>query len=151
MQLLSGIRNLYRTLFCITLCALPRRIAAGSSSYSVDTSIYGVSMQRDWLYENNMINLKIEGCVWGYVDGDERENMGCMDDSSEDGTTYWYMMANCRRAQVAYSLHAASSGTKCKSGNWQETVSGDNAVYVGGMFVLSVEFASHILMSLACH
>jgi hypothetical protein len=82
-----------------------------------------MSMQRDWLYESNVVNLKLEGCVWGYVDGDEREDMGCMDDSSEDGTTYWYMMANCRRAQVAYSLHAASSGTNCKNGNWKETVS----------------------------
>jgi hypothetical protein len=51
--------------------------------------------------------------------------MGCMQDSSEDGTTYWYMMANCRRAQVAYSLYASSSagGTKCKNSNFKESVS----------------------------
>jgi hypothetical protein len=51
--------------------------------------------------------------------------MGCMQDSSQDGTTYWYMMANCRRAQVAYSLYASSNagGTKCTSGNFKESVS----------------------------
>lgn len=121
MHLRSG--SLYQTLLCFTLSHLLRRANAGSSSNNVDTSVYGMSMQRDWLYESNVVNLKLEGCVWGYVDGDEREDMGCMDDSSEDGTTYWYMMANCRRAQVAYSLHAASSGTNCKNGNWKETVS----------------------------
>lgn len=105
----------------IVLVYFPRQSKAGNSNSNYDTSVYGMSMQRDWLYQSGSINLKYEGCVWGYVS--DRENMGCMGDSSEDGTTYWYMMANCRRAQVAYSLYASSSagGTKCKSANFKES------------------------------
>ncbi len=86
-----------------------------------DTSIYGMSMQRDWMYESSSISMKYEGCVWGYVN--DRENMGCMDDESGDGTTYWYMMANCRRAQVAYSVYSTSSGsTSCNKKDFKESV-----------------------------
>lgn len=93
---------------------------AGSSNY-YDSSVFGMSMQRDWMYDSGSINMKYEGCVWGYVD--DRETMGCMEDESGDGTTYWYMMANCRRAQVAYSLYASnnSGGTSCKGSTWQES------------------------------
>jgi hypothetical protein len=110
--------------WAIILLYLPRQCKAGNNNNNnYDTSVYGLSMQRDWLYQSGSINLKYEGCVWGYVN--DRENMGCMQDSSEDGTTYWYMMANCRRAQVAYSLYASSSagGTKCKNSNFKESVS----------------------------
>lgn len=48
--------------------------------------------------------------------------MGCMDDESEDGTTYWYMMANCRRAQAAYSVYSKSSGsTSCNKKDFKES------------------------------
>jgi len=93
---------------------------AANSNSDFDTSIYGMSMQRDWMYDSSSIAMKYEGCVWGYVD--DRENMGCMADESEDGTTLWYMMANCRRAQVAYSVYAASSGSSnCRNGQFKES------------------------------
>lgn len=79
-----------------------------------------MSMQRDWMYESSSIAMKYEGCVWGYVD--DRENMGCMADESEDGTSMWYMMANCRRAQVAYSVYSTTSGSSnCKKGQFKES------------------------------
>jgi len=53
--------------------------------------------------------MQVEGCVWST--SDDNEDLGCMEDGSEDGTTYWYQMAMCRRAQVAYSLYASSSGS----------------------------------------
>ena len=94
----------------------------GDSSSSVDTTIYGLSYQReDWMYGSKTIALKYEGCVWGYVD--DRENAGCMEDESEDGTTMWYMMANCKRAQVAYSVYASSGSTSCSNGDFKESVS----------------------------
>lgn len=94
--------------------------AMAKSTNTVDTSIYGMSMQRDWMYDSSSIAMKYEGCVWGYVD--DRENMGCMADESEDGTSMWYMMANCRRAQVAYSVYSTTSGsTNCKNGHFQES------------------------------
>lgn len=102
---------------------LPMLIAAWGSNNddTEDYSMYGMSMQRDWLYESSSIAIKYEGCVWSYVD--DRENMGCMDDESEDGTSYWYMMANCKRAQVAYSVYATSSGTtSCSKGDFKESM-----------------------------
>jgi len=93
-------------------------VKGSSNNNDYDTSVFGMSMQRDWMYESTYINLKYEGCVWGYVN--DRENMGCMADESGDGVTYWYMMANCRRAQVAYSLHAANN-QKCQSKSWKES------------------------------
>lgn len=93
----------------------------GGDSSTVDTSIYGLSYQReDWLYGSKQIALKYEGCVWGYVD--DRENAGCMEDESEDGTTMWYMMANCRRAQVAYSVYASTGSTSCGNGDFKESM-----------------------------
>ncbi len=98
-------------------------VRAGSSSSKVDYSIYGMSMQRDWMYDSKSISIKFLGCVWGYVDADNGENMGCMPNDSEDGTTSWYQMANCRRAQVAYGMYASSGSTNCKNGDFKESVS----------------------------
>eukprot|EP00560_Eucampia_antarctica_P003137 CAMPEP_0197837214 /NCGR_PEP_ID=MMETSP1437-20131217/31458_1 /TAXON_ID=49252 ORGANISM="Eucampia antarctica, Strain CCMP1452" /NCGR_SAMPLE_ID=MMETSP1437 /ASSEMBLY_ACC=CAM_ASM_001096 /LENGTH=311 /DNA_ID=CAMNT_0043444067 /DNA_START=341 /DNA_END=1276 /DNA_ORIENTATION=+ len=83
-------------------------------------SKYGMSFSRDWLYDSESIAIKVEGCVWGNVD--DGEDMGCMEGSSEDGATMWYQMANCKRAQVAYSVYASSSGsTSCSKSDWEET------------------------------
>lgn len=50
--------------------------------------------------------------------GDE----GCREDESGDGTQYWYQMANCRRANVAYALYDGSSG-RCSKNTFLENVS----------------------------
>jgi hypothetical protein len=93
----------------------------GGGSSSTDYSSFGDALSRDWLYDGSYISIKVEGCVWGYVY--DNEEAGCLEDSSEDGTTYWYQMANCRRAQVAFSLYASGSKDNCHSGNYKETVS----------------------------
>lgn len=80
--------------------------------------MYGNALNRDWLYDGSKISLELEGCMWGYVE--DNEDSGCIEDSSEDGTTYWYQMANCRRAQAVYNLY---SGGSCSSGNFAESVS----------------------------
>jgi hypothetical protein len=98
-----------------------------SSSVDIDPTVYGMSLQRDWLDgAASTVAMKYEGCVWGYA-GD-RENMGCMADESGDGTTYWYMMANCRRAQVAYSVYASSGSTSCNKKDFKETFVTTNGV-----------------------
>eukprot|EP00814_Leptocylindrus_danicus_P004963 CAMPEP_0116021404 /NCGR_PEP_ID=MMETSP0321-20121206/10368_1 /TAXON_ID=163516 /ORGANISM="Leptocylindrus danicus var. danicus, Strain B650" /LENGTH=272 /DNA_ID=CAMNT_0003492271 /DNA_START=110 /DNA_END=928 /DNA_ORIENTATION=+ len=59
------------------------------------------------------------GCRWSYIvkDGDE----GCREDESGDGTQYWYQMANCRRANVAFAVYGADSGsTRCSKGQFLE-------------------------------
>ena len=95
----------------------------GSSNSGSDNSIYAESFKRDWLYDATAISMKLEGCVWGYV-ADEEE-AGCLASSSQDGTYYWYQMANCRRAQAAFSLYTTESSTSvgCNSNTYRETVS----------------------------
>ncbi len=95
--------------------------AWGGNSNSAQLSVYGNALERDWLYSSSSISLKLEGCTWGYVE-DSGES-GCLERGSEDGTTYWYQMANCRRAQAVFSLYASSSGsTSCNKNTFQETV-----------------------------
>jgi hypothetical protein len=60
--------------------------------------------------------MKIHGCVESFVD--DGENAACMEQDSDDGTTYWYMMSNCKRANVVYSLYSANN---CNSGNFEES------------------------------
>ncbi|GAX23300.1 hypothetical protein FisN_21Hh014 [Fistulifera solaris] len=94
--------------------------AWGGNSNSAQLSVYGNALERDWLYSSSSISLKLEGCTWGYVE-DSGES-GCLERGSEDGTTYWYQMANCRRAQAVFSLYASSSGsTSCNKNTFQET------------------------------
>lgn len=96
---------------------------------AVDYSIYGMSMQRaDWFYDAKSISIKFLGCEWGYVDADNGENMGCMPNDSGDGTTSWYQMANCKRAQVVYSMYASTGSTSCSKGHFKESFITQNGV-----------------------
>jgi len=103
-------------LLFLLLASLPHRSDAWGSGSDTDTSIYGNALSRDWLYDGSKVSMKVQGCMWGYV-GDN-EDAGCLEDSSEDGTTYWYQMANCRRAQAVFDLY---TGGGC--GTFQESVS----------------------------
>lgn len=89
-----------------------------------DASAYGDTFSRDWMYDSKAMSLKIEGCVWSVVDPED-EDAGCMEQDSDDGTTYWYQMSNCKRAQVAFSLYASDSGSSigCNSAYFKESVS----------------------------
>jgi hypothetical protein len=96
-------------------------LAWGSSTTETDDTVYGNTFTRDWMYDSKSISLKVEGCAWGYVD--DSENAGCLQDDSDDGTTNWYMMANCRRPQVVFSVYASSSSsTNCNSNNFVGSV-----------------------------
>jgi hypothetical protein len=92
--------------------------AWGSSSSEIDYSVYGNGFTRDWLYDGSTLSFQVLGCVWGMVE--DSEEAGCLEDESEDGTYNWYMMANCRRPQVAYSVYA---GSGCNSGYFVGSVS----------------------------
>jgi len=100
------------------LLTVPTLIFARNNNNQVDYSMYGMSMQRDWMSASSKISIKNLGCVWGYVDSDNGENMGCMPNDSGDGTTSWYQMANCKRAQVAYGMYSSNS---CNNRNFQES------------------------------
>lgn len=88
-----------------------------SGSGEVDYSIYGNGFTRDWLYDGSTLSFQVLGCVWGMVE--DSEEAGCLEDESEDGTYNWYMMANCRRPQVAYSVYTSSG---CNSNNFAGSV-----------------------------
>jgi hypothetical protein len=95
----------------------------GSSSKNnngnqLDQVYFGNKFAQDWLYSSNKLSFKIDGCVWGNVA--DSENVGCLEDESDEGTTNWYMMANCKRPQVAFSVYSAGN---CNSGNFEGSVS----------------------------
>lgn len=96
--------------------------AWGGSSSNSESSL-GKFYENDayeWFYGSSNLAMKVEGCVW--ATSDDNEDLGCMQDSSNDGYTYWYQMAMCRRAQVAYSVYASNSGSpSCSSGNFKGT------------------------------
>lgn len=94
-----------------------------SDNSEYDTLKFGSSMDRDWLYNAGSISLKLEGCILGYNTADS-EDAGCPENESEDGTIYWYQMANCLRPQAVFSLYASdSSSTSCSSSTFKESVS----------------------------
>ena len=96
--------------------------AWGGSSESSSVGIYYQNESYEWLYGSKNIAMKVEGCVWATTD--DNEDVACMEDESGDGTTYWYQMAMCRRAQVAYSVFATDSGSaNCGSSHFKGTVS----------------------------
>lgn len=90
-----------------------------SSSNNLDYTMYSDSYSRDWLSDGSKVSLKLNGCYFGYVY--DSEEAGCLEDSSEDGTTSWYMMSNCRRPQAVFSLYASNSKGDCSSGNFKES------------------------------
>lgn len=123
-------RSYYTHLLPVTMLAiflLPLQVESwggggSSSSSTLDTTYFGNSFTRDWLYNSASISLKVEGCVLGVVE--DQSDFGCLEDQSEDGTTNWYMMANCKRPQVAFSVYASDgSSTSCSSANFKESVS----------------------------
>lgn len=63
--------------------------------------------------------MKLEGCILGYNTADG-EDAGCPENESEDGTVYWYQMANCLRPQAVFSLYSSKS---CSSSSFKESVS----------------------------
>lgn len=91
--------------------------AWGSSHQSTDELVYGNRFDNDWLNGGSTLSFHVDGCAWGYTY--DSEEAGCLEDESEEGTTNWYMMANCRRPQVAFSVY---KGNSCSSGNFVGSV-----------------------------
>ena len=86
-----------------------------------DYRFYQNSMN-EWKGSSQTIAMRVLGCSWARTD--YNEDVGCMEDESGDGTQFWYQMANCKRAQVVYSVYASSSGsTSCSSSDYKGTVS----------------------------
>lgn len=103
------------------LCHLPLAVRAGWGNGDGSASIYSASERRnEWMDGASQLNVEYVGCVWGTVEGGEEyhEDFVCREDESEDGTYYWYQMASCRRAQVAYNVY---SGGSCSSTSFKES------------------------------
>lgn len=92
---------------------------SGGGSSNNDYSMYGSMLTQEWLSESKSISLKYEGCVFGF---NHQEGDGCPENESEDGTTYWYQMANCVRPQAVFSLYASDGNSaSCSSSNFKES------------------------------
>jgi len=100
---------LLEALVCSHLLNVVQAWGNSNSDSEFSYSMYGNSYTRDWLYDGSILSFEVLGCVWGMVY--DSEEAGCLEDESEDGTYNWYMMANCRRPQVAYSVYASEYGT----------------------------------------
>ncbi|KAL7497012.1 hypothetical protein ACHAWT_005133 [Skeletonema menzelii] len=88
------------------------------SGQAGDDMFYSNSLN-EWS-QSNHIAMEVVGC--SFADSDYSEDVGCRGDDSGDGTQYWYQMANCKRAQVAYNVYASSSGkTSCGTGDYVGT------------------------------
>ena len=98
---------------------------SGWGGNGVNNAIYGNDLDRDWMYSAQGISISVKGCLWSFMMDHDDENANCMEESSEDGTTYWYFMSNCRRPQVVFSVYASDSSSSpgCNSGNFKESVS----------------------------
>lgn len=106
----------------VTAAQLTRAAAWGSNNNNnAGESVFYSNNLNEW-EDASHIAMEVVGC--SFADTDYSEDVGCRGDESGDGTQYWYQMANCKRAQVAYSVYASSSGTtSCGSGDYVGTVS----------------------------
>lgn len=106
-------------LFCslLVLGSSPVQAWGSNNHVTSELSNYGNKFDNDWMNSGSTLSFQVEGCAWGYVY--DSEESGCLEDESEEGTTNWYMMANCRRPQVAFSVFEGSS---CSSGNFVGSV-----------------------------
>lgn len=117
-------RRFVSTLMYLALLCQTLNVFADDNEDNYDY-YYSASAKRNWLYGSNSVGLEYVGCVWGYIEGGEdgAEDMACRENESEDGTTYWYQMANCRRAQVAYNVYASDSKSiSCSSNTFKESL-----------------------------
>uniref|UniRef100_A0A7S2JRX3 Uncharacterized protein n=1 Tax=Leptocylindrus danicus TaxID=163516 RepID=A0A7S2JRX3_9STRA len=79
----------------------------GSSSGNKTDNYYENKVHK-W-GNSSSFNIQLLGCVWGQVDVDSGIDFGCNEiDSGDYNTAYWYKQAECRRAQVAYSISPAN-------------------------------------------
>mmetsp|Transcript_5783 Transcript_5783/g.8451 ORF Transcript_5783/g.8451 Transcript_5783/m.8451 type:complete len:349 (+) Transcript_5783:143-1189(+) len=88
---------------------------------------FSQSHRKYWLEHKKSLRLHYIGCRWSYVqDGDE----GCREDESEDGTVYWYQMANCRRANVVYRLYGSGGNyMSCNKAHYLDTFVTTNGLH----------------------
>ena len=110
------------------LSTAPTPAEAWGTTSSSSMEYFSTSQRRDYLYNSKKINIEYVGCAVGYtrVTGDKEEGGeggGCLASSSEDGLSYWFMMSNCKRAQVVFNVFASSGIGGCSEGTFQESVS----------------------------
>ena len=109
------------------LSTAPTPAEAWGTTSSSSMEYFSTSQRRDYLYNSKKINIEYVGCAVGYTrvngDKDNDNESGCLENSSEDGLSYWFMMSNCKRAQVVFNVFASSGIGGCSEGTFQESVS----------------------------
>ena len=88
--------------------------------------LYSQSHRKYWLETKKNLRIHYQGCRWSYTSSGSQ---GCREDESEDGTVYWYQMANCRRAQVVFSLYGSDGSTEeCQKKSFLDTFVSQNGL-----------------------
>ena len=88
-----------------------------------DKGIFEASRKSMWLYDAQAMAIEYNGCTWGLTDS--TDDAGCLEASSEDGVTSWYLMSNCRRTQAVFSVYSVddSNSLSCSKNTYRGTVS----------------------------
>ena len=114
------------SLAVLSTAPTPAAAAWGTTS-STGLEYFSTSQRRDYLYNSKKIQIEYVGCAVGYTrvngDKDNENESGCLENSSEDGLSYWFMMSNCKRAQVVFNVFANNGVGGCGEGSFQESVS----------------------------
>ena len=93
---------------------------------SYSDGLYSQSHRKYWIETKKNLRIHYQGCRWAYTSSG---NQGCREDESEDGTEYWYQMANCRRAQVVFSLYGSNGHTEqCHKKSFLDTFASQNGL-----------------------
>ena len=92
---------------------------------TINYALFSNSLSREWLYTAQGLSIEVHGCLYSFINDKDDEDIGCLEEGSEDGTDVWYQMSNCRRAQVVWSVYASDNqnSPSCNANNFKESVS----------------------------
>uniref|UniRef100_A0A7S1BV66 Uncharacterized protein n=1 Tax=Corethron hystrix TaxID=216773 RepID=A0A7S1BV66_9STRA len=100
------------------------------NSENIDMSMFQTNNARDWL-QYSSLEIKYNGCVWFDVNkGGDENGGGCLGNEDGDGDRRrlggdgdmpWYTQANCKLAQVVYSVYGSETGGGCGRGKFLDT------------------------------
>jgi len=123
-------------------------------SQTLDMTMFQQNDAMDWLNNYDSLEIKYNGCVWFDVNkGGDENGGGCYgyngDDRKRrlgDGDVPWFMLANCKIAQVVYSVYGTESGKgSCGRGKYLDTFVTNGGI--GGFATLLSTYSSNSPLS----
>lgn len=84
-----------------------------------ETAWYYQEDKEDFLSNKAQLQFEYHGCKYSYANNDNYKV--CPEESSEDGTYYWYKYSNCRQSNVAFSLYGGDSSSSCSKDSYLDS------------------------------